>query len=503
MEPTTQSFSWGEFVPVIRDFLPQLVAAVVILVLGWVVAAFIARGVRAGIRRSGISRRVAGWVAGEDTVSRDVEVWSGRIVFWLAMLLVLVGFFQVLGLNQITEPLLGLLNEVFTYAPRLLGPAVLVVVAWVVAKVLQLLVQRVLTAARLDERLRSEAEVEGERSVVHTISDAVYWVTLLLFLPAILYALNIGGLLEPVRSMIDKFLVYLPNLFAAGVILLVGWLVARILRRVIASGLAAVGTDRLSEQVGLRRALGQQSLSELVGLLVYILILVPVIVAGLNALELDAVTAPASEMLNAFLAAIPKLFAAGLVLAIAWIVGRIVAGLVENLLRGLGFDSLPARLGLRTEAAPPETGLSRATGQLVLVAILIFATVEALRLIEFDAVAQLGSDFLVFAGRILVGVAIIGFGLFIARLAADAIRATSIPRANLIAVTARVSIIILAVAMGLGQMGLAEEIIAIAFGILFGAIALAAAIAFGLGGRETAGQLFEDWVQSVTGRSRE
>ena len=75
---------------------------------------------------------------GEDAVdAAALEKWSGRGVYTLVMLLVLVGFFQILGLTQISQPIIRFLNEVFEYAPRLIGPALLVVSAWIVARLLR------------------------------------------------------------------------------------------------------------------------------------------------------------------------------------------------------------------------------------------------------------------------------------------------------------------------------------------------------------------------------
>ena len=74
------------------------------------------------------------------------------------------------------------------------------------------------------------------------MSEAVYWLVFLLFLPAILGALHLDGLLRPVQSMIDKVLAFLPNLLAAVLILAVGWLLARVIQRVVSNLLAAVGS---------------------------------------------------------------------------------------------------------------------------------------------------------------------------------------------------------------------------------------------------------------------
>jgi len=309
------------------------------------------------------------------------------------------------------------------------------------------------------------------------------------------------GLLEPVQGMINKILSFLPNIFAAGLILAIGWFIARIVQRIVTNLLVAVGTDRLSEQVGLAPVLGKQRLSGLLGLVVYVLVLIPVLIAALGALALEAITRPATNMLNAILGALPAIFAASLVLIIAYVVGRVVAGLITNLLTGIGFNAILARLGLGKEPAEGERTPSEIVGYLALVAIMLFAAVEASRLLSFVLLAELVAQFTVFAGRVILGLIVFAIGLYLANLASRTVQASGAAHAGLLALAARVSILVLAGAMALRQMGLADEIINLAFGLLLGAMAVAVALAFGLGGREIAARELEDWLQSV--RSKE
>jgi hypothetical protein len=489
----------SQITQLVGAYIPNLVGALLILIIGWLAALIVSAIVRGVLRRTTLDDRLARWIAGDEAAKGvEVEQWVGKGVYYLIMLFVLIAFFQALGLTIITQPLNQLLVQVFQYAPQLLGAGLLLLLAWIIASALRLLITRVLTAARLDERLGSEAGVEEDRvPLTKSLGDAVYWLVFLLFLPAILTALNLGGLLGPVQSMVNEVLAYLPNLFAAGVILAVGWFVARIVQRIVSNLLAAVGADRLSERVGLAPVLGKQQLSGLLGLIVYILILIPVLIAALNALALEAVTQPASNMLNTILGAFPDIFAAGLVLAIAYVVGRVVAGLISNLLTGVGFNAILARLGLGKEPAEGEQTPSEIVGYLVLVAIMLFATIEATQLLGFTLLAELATEFTVFASQIVLGLIIFAIGLWLSNLAARTIQASRAAQAGLLAMAARVSILALAGAMALRQMGLANEIINLAFGLLLGAIAVAAALAFGLGGRDIAGRQLEGWVDSV------
>jgi hypothetical protein len=484
----------------VGGYIPNLIAALAILIVGWLVALIVSAIVRGALRRTTLDDRLARWIMGEEAAEGvEVERQIARGVYYLIMLFVLIAFFQTLGLTLITEPLNRLLVQVFQYAPRLLGAGLLLLIAWIVASALRLVISRVLTAAKIDERLGSEAGLEEEKRVplAETLGNAVYWLVFLLFLPAVLSALELEGLLQPVQGMINQILGFLPNIFAAGLILAIGWFVARIVQQIVTNLLAAVGADRLSERVGLAPVLGKQQLSGLLGLVVYVLILIPVLIAALNALALEAITQPASNMLNVILDAIPAIFAATLVVVIAYVVGRVVARLITNLLTGVGFNAILARLGLGKELGEGERTLSEIVGYLVLVAIMLFAAIEASRLLGFVLLADLVAQFTVFAGQVMLGLIIFAIGLYLANLAAKTVQASGTAQAGLLALAARISIMVLAGAMALRQMGLANEIINLAFGLLLGAIAVAVALAFGLGGREAAAREIEEWLQSV------
>jgi hypothetical protein len=515
-------------------FLPSLIAAVLLLIVGYIIARVVSGLVKGLLRRTSLDNRLARSLGGTGLGSEGA---IASVVFWLIMLFVLIGFFQTLQLAAVSTPLGLLLSEVLAFVPRLLGAALLLLLAWVVASVLKRVVTGILNGMGIDRRLdRMTGEEPAEStsyrrtraspqpatapgsnasyepahtsepartSIADALGDVVYWLVFLLFLPAILGVLNLGGILEPVQVMLTRILAYLPNVVAAGLILLVGWFVARIVRRIVTGLLAAAGVDRLGERVGLSQVLGRQTLSGLVGLVVYIFILVPVLISALNALQIEAVTRPATNMLDTFLAAIPNIFAAAVVLAIAYIVGRLVSGLVTNLLAGIGFDTVPARLGLTS--GTPTVGRrtpSEIVGVLVLVAVVLFATIEALRLLNFTALADLLAELVQLGGQVILGLFVLAIGAYLANLAAELIRSSDMPNAGLLALVARVAILLLAGAMALRQMGIANEIVILAFGLSLGAVAVAAAIAFGFGGREVAGRELEHWVEGIKARSR-
>ena len=244
-------------------------------------------------------------------------------------------------------------------------------------------------------------------------------------------------------------------------------------------------------------ALGEQKLSGILGTVVYVLILIPVVIAALNALEIEAVSGPASQMLGSVLQAVPAIFGALLLIGVAYFVARVVGSFVTNVLTGVGFNRVLTWIGLGSEMAEEGQTPSQVAGYLATLAIMLFAVIEAAELLGFAVLADLVSQFLVAAGGVVTGIVIFGLGLYGARIADRVIRGTGGSQAQILAPVARVSIIVFSGALALRQTGIAEDIVNLAFGIVLGTVAVAAALAFGLGSRDAAAKEVERWLKAM------
>lgn len=466
--------------------LPTLLAAVGILAIGWLVAVVFRAGTRRLLDVVNLNERIASNTDSEI----DAESWGATGVFWMVMFLVLIAFFNVLDLQVVSEPLRALVTKVFEFGPSLFAGAILALLAWVLANVVRSLTTKALSKTTLDEKVSAAAEM---KPVSDSIGDVLYWLIMLMFLPAILGTLKMDGLLVPVQGMVDKILGMLPNIFAAAVIGLVGWFVARILRDLVQNLLQVVGFDRLGEKAGLS---GNVSLSQLSGLLVFIFVFIPALVAALNTLQIEAVSGPATQMLSAFMAAIPDIFAAVIILSIAFVIARFLSGLVSRMLDGLGANDLPEKIGIASTKADGFY-LSNFVGRVVSVFIMLFAGVEAANRLGFAQVSDLVSTLIEFAGQVLLGGIILAAGFWVAGLAHAAVIRVSGASATALAGILRAAILGLVLAMGLRAMGIADDIVNLAFGLVLGSIAVAFALSFGLGGREAAGKQMEHWLSQL------
>jgi hypothetical protein len=182
------------------------------------------------------------------------------------------------------------------------------------------------------------------------------------------------------------------------------------------------------------------------------------------------------------------------VLGVAYFAGKLVASLVTTLLAGIGFNNLPQRLGFRLEMDEDQSSLSEIAGVVVLVAVMLLASAEAANMLGLTTLGVLITEFTVWGGQAIVALVIFAIGLYLANLARDLVFSAGGERAAFSANLARIGILVFVIALALQQLGVAPETVNLAFGILLGAIGVAAALAFGLGAREVAGDQVERWV---------
>jgi hypothetical protein len=208
----------------------------------------------------------------------------------------------------------------------------------------------------------------------------------------------------------------------------------------------------------------------------------------LDALRIQAISGPATQMLRTILDSIPLVLGALILLAIGYFVGKLAKGAIEQILPSMGFDRAVGALGVAPASAAP----SRTVGTIVMIAIMLFFAVKAAELLQSPIIAAMLAQVLELGSRILFGTVIILGGVAIARLVSNLVGGAG--SEGWLPAILKWSIIALAVAIGLRFMGLANEIVIIAFASIIGSAAVACALAFGLGGRPTAHKLLDAWT---------
>ena len=398
-----------------------------------------------------------------------------------------------------------------SWAPKVLIAILILVVAHFVAKAVKWAIAQGIDRIPLLTR-RTPGQPAADKSAVNVserVGEVGYWVVWLLGLIAALNQLELRTIVEPLNTMINGFVSYVPQVVGAALIFVIGFALATIARRMVEAAAQAADIDRRMAAAGLVQNPEEAGLARLLGVLVFTLIIIPVSIQALATLNISAISDPATKMLEQIFETIPRVLGAGVTIFIAYLIGRWIAVLTEAGLRSIGFDDIARSLvsaeAIKTgmDQMDPTPGVdtinmkdfppSRLIGTVVMLGIVLFASVEATRLLGFGAMSDILGQILTMATHILFGGVIIALGVLLANILAAATAKGGKAEAQIVSTFVRWGVIILAAAVGLRFMGLANDIIVLAFGLILGAVAVAVAIAFGVGGRDAAKRVLDRW----------
>lgn len=470
------------------DRIPQLLLALLVLLIGWLVAKAIGRAVEAGLEKTSLDDKLFANVKNRKYSS---EVIIGKIVYYTLLVVVWIIFFNMLQLGLIAEPLVIMVSTLTAAVPHLLKAALILLFAWVVALGLRFLFKKGTGWLQLEHKLVKWKMADTEREASHRlnrIAMTIFYLVILLFLPAVLGALELEGIAEPFSHALSIILAFIPKLFAAALIVLIGWLIAKIVRDILINFLKTIGTDKLGQRFGIMKNDREFHLSSLAGNIAFILILIPTIITALEKLEIKGISQPAVRMLEEVLALIPNIvIAVVLIMAGIWL-GKWVEKLVSQMLWRLRFDQVFHQIGIGSlTPEKPKYTLSQMVGVLTKIIVILLFTVEALQIVHLDFLVTLATGVIAYLPMILTAVIILGIGLYVGQLMERVLQnLVKHNNSRTLAKIAKYTIFSITVFMALDQLGVAHSIVNAAFILVLGGLSLAFGLAFGLGGKEFA-----------------
>lgn len=368
--------------------------------------------------------------------------------------------------------------------PILVALAILII-GLIIARIVRSFVKKALGRVSMLNRENADGSVTDLATPIATL---IYYLIVLFVLIAVLGKMGLTDVLDPLKGMANQFLGYVPNIIGAGIVGYVGWILAKIISEFVGMALG-----KADEQLALRTGNNDIQVSKLGSSFVFAAILLPIVVAALGILDIEAISGPATAMIQKLMSAIPNIIAAAIILAVTYFVAKFVVQILAGILDGLNIDQMPQKLGMQGMFTADFTPTKLIGGAIMFFAMLTGMTAAVDRL-DIDIISQIMARVLEFGGGILVGGVILIIGNFLSTLAYNAIAKTNPGLANI----ARFAILGLVLAMGLRAMGLADNIVNMAFGFTLGAVAVAAALAFGFGGRDAAKRIADSIANKIT-----
>lgn len=294
-----------------------------------------------------------------------------------------------------------------------------------------------------------------------------------------------SDVLAPLRDMLVELAGAVPNVIGACIILYAGWIIAKIL-----SELAGSALSNFDEQIAEKTGNEDLKLSSFGRAFVLITILLPITVSALGVLNIAAISDPASAMIEELMSVVPNIIGAAIILLVVYVVTRFVITMLTGLLESLQVNKLPAKLGVQKMFGKNFTA-TRLVGAVIMFFSMLGAIIAAVDVLGIEIISIIFAQIIEFGAGILVGSVILLIGTYLGNLAHAKLTASGSAG---IADIARVAILGLVLAMGLKAMGLADSIVYIAFGFTIGGVAIAFALAFGLGGRDAAKKIADKWA---------
>ena len=357
----------------------------------------------------------------------------------------------------------------------------LLLLAFITAAVVKSLVVKLFTKTKLSVLLKQSDSADGTEKSVDFIGKLVHLLVFLLFVPGIFESLGMKEVSSPILNLLNTLWGYFPNILAAVLVLWIGIFIARLVRELLVPVFDRLKIDSLQEKAGIQVS-DTGRLSNTLAYIVYVLILIPVIIAALQVLNIEAVSAPAIRMLDTIFEFIPNILAALVIIIIGCMVAKFSGNIVESLIASAGFDT---KLKEHLEDKENSFILSKVIGKTVHIIMAVFFIVESFSVLHLSVLTNIGNAVIGYLPYILASALIL-----LICYVCDGLAGKALLKENhtVLAMVSRIAIYTVGIFMVLNELGIAEEIVNTAFILIIAAISTAFAISFGIGGRDFAGK---------------
>lgn len=358
-----------------------------------------------------------------------------------------------------------------------LAALIIIIIGWFIAGILKRVCYKLIKKTGVDNQIKN-----SKISLSKFISTLIYFLVMIFVFTLALEKLGMTNVLDPLKNMLSNFASFLPNIIGAGLVCYVGYMLATIVSELVE--LSGESIQKLAPKLKLPENI---NLVTIIKKVVFIFIFIPLLISAFNILNMSSISEPATTMLNDFFSAIPKVILSVIILILFVIGGRFLSELLKDLLNSMNLNNFLNKAGLSSVTG--EANIVKMIGNLVYFFIILFGITTAVEKLEFAFLSEILFTITSYAGKIVFGLVILFAGTWIANVAAKNFAKND--DNSFVASIIKIAIISIFLAISLRTMGIADEIINLAFGISLGTVALTIILSFGLGGREAAGKQME------------
>lgn len=271
-----------------------------------------------------------------------------------------------------------------------------------------------------------------------------------------------------------------PDVIIALLVLVLAFVVAWIAKKLVIKLAKVVGVERAMARAGSTKENIEKTI-RFVGKLVYFIVFLLFVPGIFEKLGLNNVATPLVSMMNNLVAYLPNIIGAIIIAIIGLFIAKVVKEIVSPILRKLKVNEWAAKIGIDTKKID-VAGIIATTFYIIIIVLFV---VEALSTLQLEILTRIGNSIIRYLPYALSAAAI----LLIAFLLGSWVESTLVRKfsvSKFTAAAARVGIVITGIFLALSQLGVATALVNGTYILVIGAVAVAFAIAFGIGGKEFA-----------------
>jgi len=293
-------------------FLPNTIAAIAILIIGWLVAKFFKRIISKVLRKTGIDQKLK-------SDKMPLSKFIAKLVYFLIMIFVFMLALTKLGMTGVLDPVKNLLNSFLTYIPNIVGAGLVGYIGYMLATIISELVG---LSGDAIQNLVPKLKLPENMDLVGILKKIVF---IFVFIPLLITALNIlnmEAISEPATEMLSQFFNAIPRILVAVIIMILFVVGGKFVSSLITELLDSLKLNSLLEKMNLGDISSKTNVSKIIGNIAFFFIVLFGLMTAIEKLEFTKLT----EIINS-IAGISGKILFGLVILI---IGNWIAGVAHN-----------------------------------------------------------------------------------------------------------------------------------------------------------------------------
>ena len=293
-----------EFTANFVELIPRAFLALVMLALALLVSFFLKRLAINGLNKINFKQKVIDWgIAKNEEEGKTYVETFGSVVYFIVFLFFLPSILVGLNIGGVMNPIINALETAFGYIPNVILAVLILIVGAYFCSFIRKLVKNILSGLNIDKwylKLTKQKSLSDDNE--HQIADVIATITyVLIYVPILTVALEtlaITSISEPIINVLNQIMSAIPKIVAAVVMLTIGGFIAKLVGDLLESLVSTTGIDRFSNYLNVRQEKSDVVISEILGNITKIVLMIFFLVEAVNMLGLEVLNAIGASVIG-------------------------------------------------------------------------------------------------------------------------------------------------------------------------------------------------------------